>query len=86
MYKPNLASVTFAGVMMGKLYDDYFVKKAKRPAVTEIVTKIAGMSRKVGRPKKANALTATQRQQKRRAKLKGKTDAEWLAETVGADG
>ncbi len=66
---------------MGKLYDDYFVKKAKRPVVTETVTKIAGMSRKVGRPNKANALTATQRQQKRR-----KTDAEWLAETVGADG
>ncbi len=42
-------------------------------------------SRKGGRPKKAHALTAAERQRKRRGKLK-KTDAEWLAETVGADG
>ena len=42
---------------------------------------------KRGRPVTGNAMTNAQRQAKFKAlKKQTKTDAEWLAETVGADG
>ena len=50
---------------MRKLYDDYFVKPQKRPnvtRVTETVTKMAPALPKVGRPRKANKLTAAEKQ------------------------
>ncbi len=49
-----------------------------KPLVTARVT---------GKPK-SNGKSNAERQKawRKRKKLKGKTDAEWLAETVGADG
>ncbi len=78
----------------------------KKHGVTETVTKtprtvteMRAASRKVGRPKKANALSAAHRARAYRARKAGqqdhegmwdvlhaKTDEEWLAETVNADG
>ena len=63
---------------MGKLYDDYFGQvRAQRPAVTKNVTEIVTKppaSRKRGRPKKAHAMTAAERQRKARAARKAHLD------------
>ncbi len=56
-----------------KLYDQYFDKLPPRPAVTktpQTVTEIRAASRKVGRPKKSDALTPAERAAAYRARKK----------------
>ncbi len=76
---------------MGKLYDDYFVKPRVTEKTARVTKKLLTVTEireaiKRGRPKKAGALTKAEKQKRYRERKKAKTDAEWLAETVGADG
>lgn len=60
--------------LMGKLYDDYFVKPQRRPSVTPVTKTVTAMAKllpKVGRPRKANKLTAAEKQKAYRERKRG---------------
>ncbi len=68
--------------------------RIKEP-VTKTVTPSQKLSRKVGRPAKGQAMSVAERQRlsrqrkfiaKERERMRGLTDEQFLAETVGADG